>query len=357
MKIKKPPRKNKRNEPTVHDVAKAAGVTIGTVSKALNNSGSLKDTTREHIIKVAKDIGFRPNDLALALHRGKSFTVGLISSDNFGRFTMPILEGLESRLSQDKIAVFMSNATDDPEREKQHIDQLLRKRVDGLIITSRRSDHRPSIDIGNIDIPIIYVFSQSDDPDELSLLPDDFGGAKLAVQHLVDLGRKNIAHITGPESFEAVELRKQGYLSVLKTAKLDHKPEYFVSTKWSEKAGRNAARKLFFEQNSTLKSTYPDALFCGNDQLARGAADTLREIGLKVPEDVAIVGFDNWEVMTDAATPPLTSVDMNLKELGIIAGEKIIQLINGKEITGVKRLPCTLVLRDSCGAKNSKNLG
>jgi len=330
---------------TIRDVAQAAGVSIGTVSKALNKVGSLKTETRERVIAVAKDLGFRPNDLAQALHRGQSFTVGLISNDSFGRFTMPIMEGLEARLAEQKIAVFMCNATDDPARENQHLEQLLGKRVDGLVITARRSDYHPALDLGAIDLPVIYVFAQSDDPNSFSLLPDDEGGARIATEHLVAQGRKRIAHITGPERFEAVQLRRDGYRAVLKEAGLEACSDYYQPGDWSEKWGRDAVRTLFAPGRAP-----PDALFCGNDQIARGAADALREGGIEVPDDVAIVGFDNWDVMTNASRPALTSVDMNLRDLGYQTGEFLIKMIGGEHFGGVHRLDCTLQVRESCGA-------
>ena len=188
-----------------------AKVSVGTVSKALNNKGRLRQETRDRIIAAAKDLGFRPNDLAQSLHRARSMTVGILSNDSFGRFTFPIVEALERRLSDQGIAVFMCNATDDPLRERRHIDQLLGKRVDGLVVTARRADRREPIEPAAPGLPVVYVFSWVDHPDALCLLPDDEGGAALAVRHLAALGRRRIAHITGPERFEAVRLREAGY--------------------------------------------------------------------------------------------------------------------------------------------------
>ena len=105
------------------------------------------------------------------------------------------------------------------------------------------------------------------------------------------------------------------------------------------------------------KGPHPDAIFCGNDQIARGAADALRERGIVVPDHVSIVGFDNWEVMADATRPPLTSVDMNLKDLGHHAGLSLLEQIAGKSLRGVERLPCTLVVRGSCGSKGGSRQG
>ena len=132
---------------TIRDVARLAGVSIGTASKALNNNGSLRQETRDRVIAAARELGFRPNDLAQSLHRGQSLTVGLISTDSFGRFTMPIMEGLEECLTDRRMAVFMCNATDDPEREAPHVESLLGKRVDGIVVTARRADRRPKLQV------------------------------------------------------------------------------------------------------------------------------------------------------------------------------------------------------------------
>ena len=209
-----------RANPTIHDVARASNVSIGTVSKALNNIGSLRQETRERIATAAEAIGYRPNDLAQSLHRARSMTVGILSNDSFGRFAFPIVEALERRLSDHGIAVFMCNATDDPVRERRHIDQLLGKRVDGLVVTARRADRRAPIEPAARGLPVVYVFSQVENPDALCLLPDDEGGARLAVSHLAALGRRRIAHITGPERFEAVRLREMGWRKALAEAGL-----------------------------------------------------------------------------------------------------------------------------------------
>jgi LacI family transcriptional regulator len=334
--------------PTIRDVARLAGVSIGTASKALNASGRLRQETREKVAGIARDIGYRPNSLAQSLHRAKSKTIGIISNDSFGRFTFPIFEALEERLAQEGIAVFMCNATDDPARERQHLDQLLGKRIDGLVVTARRSDNRAPIGPFAHGLPVVYVFTHADEDDALSLLPDDEGGAFLATEHLAKLGRTRIAHVTGPERFEAVWLRRRGYEAALKKAGLEAKPEHFLPGPWSEAWGRDCIAQLF-----DGRSDAPDALFCGNDQIARGAAEALRDRGISVPGQVSIVGFDNWDVMAEGARPPLTSIDMNLKALGREAGERLIGMIAGERVSGARRLPCSLVIRGSCGGAQS----
>ncbi len=338
--------RGRREQCTIRDVARLAGVSIGTVSKALNASGRLSAETRARVLRIAREIEYRPNDLAQSLHRARSMTVGILSNDSFGRFAFPIVEALERRLSDHGIAVFMCNATDDPMRERRHIDQLLGKRVDGLVVTARRADRRAAIEPAARGLPVIYVFSQVENPDALCLLPDDEGGAKLAVQHLAALGRRRIAHITGPERFEAVRLREQGWRGAIAEAGLRAVAADCRPGRWSEAWGREAVHELFYRRRAA-----PDGLFCGNDQIARGAVEALRELGLAVPADVAVVGFDNWDVMVEAARPPLTSVDMNLDALGREAGAALMEMMAGGALKGVRRLPCSLVIRDSCGAR------
>jgi LacI family transcriptional regulator len=335
-----------RHPPTIHDVARLAKVSIGTVSKALNGNGRLSTDTRERVMAIARQVGFRPNHLAQSLHRGQSFTVGVISNDNFGRFAMPIMEGLEECLAERRISVFMCNATDDPALEARHVESLLAKRVDGIVVTGRRADRRPPLQTPLAGLPTLYVFSQTDDPDALCLLPDDFGGAVMAVEHLAKLGRRRIAHVTGPERFEAVRLRREGYRAALKSAGLAARDTLCLTGAWSEAWGREAVERLFGG-----KRPPPDAIFCGNDQIARGVADALRERGWSAPEDVAIVGFDNWLVIAEATRPLLTTIDMNLKELGRETGRRLMAMIAGERQTGVHRLPCSLIVRESCGAR------
>jgi LacI family transcriptional regulator len=335
---------------TIRDVARLSNVSVGTVSKALNNNGSLRQETRDKVIAVARELGFRPNDLAQSLHRGQSLTVGLISTDSFGRFTMPIMEGLEECLTDSRMSVFMCNATDDSQREAQHVEQLVGKRVDGIVVTGRRADRRPTLHVPSPDIPVLYVYSQADDADAYCLVPDDEGGAVLATEHLIKLGRRRIAHVTGPERFEAVRLRRDGFRKALAAWGIEEPEGYYLPGVWSEGWGREAVTQLFRGRQGL-----PDAIFCGNDQIARGVADQLRDRGVLMPEAVSLVGFDNWEIVAEATRPPLTSVDMNLKELGREAGRSLMRLIAGENLKGVRRLPCTLVIRESSGARSGRN--
>jgi len=144
-------------------------------------------------------------------------------------------------------------------------------------------------------------------------------------------------------------LRREGYRKTLAAAGLAEGEGFYLPGVWSEGWGREAVAQLFGS-----KRARPDAIFCGNDQIARGVADALRERGIAVPDSVSLVGFDNWEIIADATRPPLTSVDMNLVELGREGGRRMLDLIAGKRWHGVHRLPCSLIVRESCGASRGR---
>jgi LacI family transcriptional regulator len=194
-------------------------------------------------------------------------------------------------------------------------------------------------------VPAVYAMTQSVSPADLSLVPDDRQGGVLAVRHLLSTGRTRIGHVTGPTRFAASRLRAEGVAEVLADAGLAPAGDGVLYGEWSEEWGRQAADALLRAAPGT------DAIFCGNDQIARGVSDALREAGRRVPDDVALVGFDNWEIMATACRPPLTTVDMNLRELGRTAAERLLAAIEGTFAPGVEKLPCSLVVRESSRAR------
>ena len=222
----------------------------------------------------------------------------------------------------------------------RNVKTLLERRVDGIIVTGRRQDLREPIG-RNLPVPVVYAMTHSSDPADLSLLPDDEEGGAVAVRHLLSTGRTNIGHVTGPPRFRAARLRAKGATDTLAAAGLELAGGDVLFGEWSEEWGRQAADMLLRSAPGL------DAIFCGNDQIARGVADVAREAGRHVPGDVALVGFDNWEVMATACRPPLTTVDMNLRELGRTAGENLLAAIEGHPSAGLRLLPCSLVLRES----------
>ncbi len=331
---------SRRSTPTIADVAALAEVSIATVSKSLNGRPGVRVSTRARVLEAAEKLGFQSNALARSLLSGRSYTVGLITNDSYGRFAMPVLLGVEDTLQSGQLAVLLCDGRDDAIREQHYIKTLLARRVDGIIVTGRRSDPRAPIG-RDLPVPVIYAMSESAEPNDASILPDDEGGGMLAVQHLLATGRTRIGHITGPASFRASRLRAVGAERVLAGAGLTlagGKPLY---GEWSEVWGRQAARILLRAAPDT------DAVFCGSDQIARGVAEMLRELGSRVPDDISLVGFDNWTVMAEAAQPPLTTIDMNLPEVGRIAAEVLLSAIAGHAEHGTRTVPSRLVVRSS----------
>ncbi|MGK9232434.1 LacI family transcriptional regulator [Inquilinus limosus] len=330
---------------TLRDVARAAGVSVATASKALNGQGRMADETRERIRQTAKALGFRPNGLAQSLSRQRSFTVGLLTNDTYGRFTLPVMAGISDALVDNGVSVFLCNIEDDPRLAQTHVDAMLEKRVDGIIASGKRIDRHLPVDLSNLGIPVIYAFTEPD-PESIGFVSDDEAGARLAVEHLVRLGRRRIAHVTGPAGFRVVHQRAKAYRDVQREAGLEEPEQGVLTGQWTEAWGHEATGYLFDGIGRP-----PDAVFCGNDQIARGVVDALRERGRRVPEDVAVIGFDNWEIVAAATRPPLTTVDMNLKELGREAGLTLLKLVDREPIEpGIRKLPCRLVVRASCGA-------
>jgi LacI family transcriptional regulator, galactose operon repressor len=327
---------------TIADVAARAGVSIGTVSKALNGRGQLRAQTRDRVLAAAEQLGFRPSPLARGLLTGHSYTVGLITTDSFGRFTIPVMLGAEDALGQGQMSVLLCDGRGDPIREQHYVRTLLSRKVDGIIVTGRRTDPRPPISPG-LQLPVVYVMTQSENPAEASFIPDDAQGGALAVTHLVTAGRTRIAHVSGAQRFLAARQRAEGALGVLAGAGLPLAAGQVLYGEWSEQWGRQAAHAVLHHQPDT------DAIFCGSDQIARGVADALREAGCRVPDDIALVGYDNWDVFAESTRPPLTTVDLCLQELGAMAARTLLADIGGQPSHGLTQQPCRLVIRESSG--------
>lgn len=330
-----------RSTPTVVDVAALAGVSAGTVSKALNGRGQLAASTRRRVIEAAERLGYQPNLVARGLIAGRTYTVGVLTTDSFGRFTIPVMLGAEDAMGAGQVSTLLCDGRGDPLREQHYVRTLLARRVDGIIVTGRSSNPRPGLG-QHLPVPVVYAVAHSQDPQDVSIVHDDGAGARSATEHLLATGRRRIAHVSGAPHHAATRHREAGVRVALADAGEDLVMGRALTGEWSEAWGRQAAAML-------LRSGEPfDAVVAGSDQVGRGVTDALREAGVRVPEDVGVVGFDNWEVMALASRPPLTTVDPELNQLGHVAASVLLEAINGHPAEpGVRRLPCSLVLRRS----------
>jgi LacI family transcriptional regulator len=307
----------------------------------MNGRGQLKEETRKRVLAAAEQLGFTPNLMAKSLLSGRTYTVGILTTDSIGRFTIPILTGAEDALGAGQMSLLLCESRGDPIREQHYLRILLARRVDGIIVTGRSSDMRPSIG-RDIPVPVVYALVQSEDPNDLSILHDDGQGAFTAVEHLLATGRRKIAIVAGPIRHSATQHRVDGAERALSTAGVSTALGGPLYGEWSEQWGREAAIRL-------IKSDMEvDGVFCASDQIARGVADGFRENGLDVPRQVGIVGVDNWDVMAAASRPPLTTIDLNLAEIGHVAATRLLSAIDGHLIgRGVEYVASSLVKRRS----------
>jgi LacI family transcriptional regulator len=326
---------------TLTDVARRAGVSIATASKALNRRAQVAPDTRRRVLQAAADLDFQPNVLARGLSSGRTRTVGLLTDDLGGRFAIPVLLGVENTLGAEQMSVLLCDARGDAIRRQHYIRTLLARKIDGLIVLGETNDVRPSL-TADIPVPVVYAYGESDDPDDLSIVSDDRGGARQAAEHLLAQGRRAIAHITGERTYRAARERADSLRITLEGAGLPIVGGALYGD-WTQRWGRQAARMLL--------TTHPevDAIFCASDQLAVAAADALHQAGRRVPDDVALVGYDNWEVFSAESRPPLTTIDLNLQQIGSAAVKHLFAALDGDQTPGVISHPTRLVVRESTG--------
>ncbi len=328
-----------RNRATIRDVAALAGVTAGTVSKALTGRGQVSAATRERIMAAVKEIDFRPNELARSVFERRSFTVGMITTDSFERFSVPVMLGAEDALGAGRISVFLCDSRDDPIRERHYIDVLMGRRVDGFIVTGRSSNKREPLAVER-GFPVVYALTPSSDPRDCSIVVDDRRIGETAGEHFLRAGRKSVAYVTGPEYFDAVRQRGEGLNAALAAAGTRQTGQTYFGN-WTEAWGRQAAQML------TRAHPEVDAIYCGSDLIGRGVVDGLRELGKSVPNDIAVIGTDNWQVIAAGSRPSLTTIDTQLARIGRIAAERLLDAIAGKPHSGIEAVAGELVVRDS----------
>jgi LacI family transcriptional regulator len=326
---------------TVADVAARAGVSVGTASKVLNGIGQLRDETREAVLSAAVELGYASRTLPTIDPRKRTYIVGVLTTDSIGRFTLPILAGAEDALGAGQMSMLLCESRGDPIREQHYLRVLLARRIDGLIITGRSSDVRDSIG-RDFPVPVVYALGESADPDDLSIISDEVGAGAVATRHILNMGRSRIVHITGAPIHAGVAKRLKGVEQTLHEQGLELATAPLHGD-WSERWGREAVMQLSRNQLSY------DGIVCGSDQIARGVTDALREREIAVPSTVSVVGIDNWDVMVEGSQPELTTVDLNLKEIGHLAATKLLEMISAASpvSSGQVVVPCRLVVRGS----------
>lgn len=324
---------------TLADVAAAAGVSLATASKALNRQPRVSDATRRKVMDAARELGYIASSPASASSTERSNSIGVVTSDLVGRWSIPILIGAEDELGGTSNTVLLNNARGDTQLERNGLEFFASKHVDGILIVGQETNPRPSLR-NMVNVPLVYAYAPSEDTDECSVTCDNVQAGRLAVEHLISCGKRRIAIIGGSETFDAATDRLRGTMQAMHDANLEPVgPVRF--NEWSESWGR-AATRLLLDQHLDF-----DGVVCQNDQIARGCLTILRQEGLRIPQDVAVIGHDDWQVLTLDSVPPLTSIVNPIEEIGHVAARKLLDAISGRPHHGIESLPCRLVQRES----------
>ncbi len=333
---------------TLEEIAKAAGFSIPTVSRALTNSKyPVNPATRKRILEVAQAMGYKPNLAARSLRTDQTNTIGIIVDDIMSPFVPPIVRGIQDHLKQFEYLNLIVNSDWDPGVEQDAINTLVSRPVDGIIFVEY-SHLAVNEVLERSRKPYVFVHRLFGSAIRNSVVPDDYYGAALAVRHLVSLGRRRIAYINGPKGWHTAQQRLAGYKDELAAHGLDFDPTLVQPGDWEYEGGYAAARNLL-----ALKEL-PTAIFAANDLMAIGAIGAIQDAGLSVPNDIAIVGTDNRE-FTSIFRPRITTVSMPVYEMGRTAAELLLkQIEQGRQDMAEIKVRGQLYVRDTCGADESQ---
>lgn len=301
------------------DVAAIAGVSLSTASKALNGSDRVSEETRARVREVAARLDFQPNALARSFALGRSRTIGILTYRAASTFAGPVLIGAVLRLGElQQASLVFDEDLLVPRQMTDSIRALQARRIDGLLVVGDGHERvSPSV-THHFEAPVTYAFAASDHAEDIVYLPDNEAAGRLAARHLLERGRTHIAHITGDRSSIAVRLREQGMLAELRAAGRRQAGRTLHGS-WSHDWGAEAMAELLDS------GTEIDAVFCGNDHIGLGALEACAARGLRVPDDVAVVGVDNWEgIVLDQGIRRLTTVDLELRRLGGLAAADLL---------------------------------
>lgn len=336
--------KHNKKKVTIHDIAREANVSASTVSRAFDiaNKHRISEKTRKHIYKIAEKYGYQPNKIARALSKGGTDTIALVftdaeessESEYYARVIMRAVAALRNHNYDLKIHTLRD---EDPHCG---FSELLAKfTVDGLIITG--ISNRMNFGDSNVNetYPVV-VLNGYDIQSAIRIDADNIEGGRLAADHFIKLNHVKIGMLKGPRDCRDALDREQGFCSQLTKAGLKLRKSWFVSCEYSEQSGHEAAINIL------KKADKPTALFCANDEIALGALRAIRECNLKCPEDISLIGFDNFSA-AHHTTPPLTTVEQPIKMMVNEAVDHLMKLLNNNGTSKRVVFPVELVKRES----------
>lgn len=335
---------------TISDIAKEAGVSRATVSGVLNDNPNVSEKTRERVLAIIKKYNYEPNHVARALALRKTGLIGLVVKDISNPLYSKISLGVEEVCEETGYSVIIGNTHKEWQREVEYVNLLKRRRVDGLIIfpLQRGVDISHIRELKEANLPFVLL-AEVPDLDADLVRSDDETGAYQATRHLLNLGRRHVLYIAGPPSFMANDRRLEGFKRALGEYDIELTPQHLVQSGWRLEDGYEAGKRIVEEQKML------DGAFCYNDPVAIGLMRALLESGQRIPDDIAIVGFDDSSV-SGYLNPGLTTVAQPAHEIGRQAALRLVKRIRDKEkIKSTKQLylDTQLIVRDSTGSASS----
>jgi len=325
--------------PTIRDVARQAGVSHQTVSRVINGSEDVLPETRALVEAAIEQMGFRPSAIARSMARGQTHTLACISPNLTDYTFASVIEGAQTEARQHKYFILSSSASD-PQSFHELIDELIgHRRVDGLIVINPYSDER--FEYIPRDFPVVFVGARSHDETICSVSLDDEKLAYEATHHLLSLGHTRIALITGPMEEDCSQDRTEGYQRALREAGIPFDETMIVEGDWSATSGQSALLS-FVEQGRA-----PTAVFAQNDRMAMGVLHAARDVNLKVPTQLAVIGVDDMP-LASYFDPPLTTMRQDMPLIGQKATRMLLDIIENKQTPARHlKLPAQLVVRHS----------
>lgn len=333
---------------TIQDVARAAGVSVSTVSRVLNGKADVAPATTQKVQGVIAELGYTSSLAARSMRSRHTGVIGLIMPDLEDPFCIQVLKGIHHAivaLGYDLIAYTSGSIKQHSkaQREQHYVSLLNGSITDGIIVVT------PAATSFSTTAPLVAIDPNKECPSCQTVLATNHAGALAAMEYLIGLGHRRIGFIGGRPDLQCAQQRLQGYRTALQRAGIAFDPDLVVDGDFSRAAGRESARRLLSAPEP------PTAIFATNDQSAIGAIDAAREGGRRVPDDLSVVGFDN---IPEAAycNPALSTVDQFIDRMGYVATELLIGLIQGRTSAGpVYEMPTQLVVRDSCRNVSSSN--
>lgn len=333
---------SKNRPPTIADVAQKAGVSIATVSRVLNGTTPVQLEKADRVRLAMEELRFVPRQAARVLASKRTNTIGLLMSEISGAFFPPMLKGIEAGAYEAGYDLLIHTT----QKEGPSRRPLGEHNTDGLLIFTDSLDHRELHRLHNINFPMVLLHQSPPDSLNIPVITiENKGGAAMLVSHLIEMhGRRQIVFLQGPEGHEDSVWRERGYREALETHNIAFRPELVAVGRFDEDEAFTAVQRLLSD------SIEFDAMFTGDDDSAIGAIRALKMAGRRVPQDVAVVGFDDVPV-AHYLSPPLTTVRAPIEAIGHEAVRQLVQLMNGQQADSLTLMPTELVIRESCGCQ------